>query len=268
MLATLYRYSNLLSLDVAAGAVCGALFFSRLLQVGIRPAGLISLGLTVWIIYTCDHLLDARSVKAKASTRRHLFHQVNFRWLVWVVCIATVADAVIIFFIRRPVFFGGVALAGAVSIYLLVHRYAPFFKEVFIAVLYTMGVLLPSASVTPLAPKQWPWLLILQFGLTALINLLVFSWFDHARDVRDGSVSLVTRIGAKAGRVCIVLLFAVVFLLAPAASPTAAVYVLLVMNIVLLIIFLCPRFFSKDDRFRLLGDAIFFMPLAYYLYYA
>jgi len=267
MLASLYRYVNLLSLDVAAGAVCSALFFSQLFRIDVLPIGILSLGLTVWIIYTCDHLLDARKVKAKASTRRHLFHQVNYRWLVRIVCVAIVADGIIIIFIRRPVFIAGLFLAAAVGVYLLVHRYAPFFKEMFIAALYTLGVLLPSLTLTELTWRQWPVVLMVQFALTALLNLLVFSWFDRERDARDGSVSFVTLTGERCSRFCILVLSAAVFLLIPFAAPAGAAYVVTAMNAILLIIFLMPGFFARNDRFRLLGDAVFFIPLTHYLYY-
>jgi hypothetical protein len=111
-------------------------------------------------------------------------------------------------------------------------------------------------------------LVIVQFVLTALVNLLVFSWFDRERDVRDGSVSFVTVAGEKGSRACILLLSATVFLLAPFAEPAGAAYTVAVMNAVLLVIFLMPGFFERNDRFRILGDAVFFMPLAYYLYHA
>ncbi len=81
----LYGLLNLLSIDVAIGAVCCALFFGRLLQVDILPYGLITLGLTVWVIYCADHLFDAARLKGRASTRRHQFHQDHFWLLVKIV---------------------------------------------------------------------------------------------------------------------------------------------------------------------------------------
>ena len=70
VLSKAYRLINILSIDVVAGAVCSALFFARLLQVSLLPYGIISLALTVWIIYTADHLLDAKRVEGVATTRR------------------------------------------------------------------------------------------------------------------------------------------------------------------------------------------------------
>ena|SRR5688572_29933788 len=99
-----YQYVNILSLDVAAGAVISALFFAQIFNVQIKPYGLLALGLTVWIIYTADHLRDAKKIKHRASTQRHRFHQQYFCSLTVFVGSAILLDAVTIFFIRRQVF--------------------------------------------------------------------------------------------------------------------------------------------------------------------
>jgi hypothetical protein len=70
---------NILSLDVVAGAVAGALFFGEILQVQLSFSVLTALGLTVWIIYTLDHLRDAKQILNVASTDRHRFHQEHFK---------------------------------------------------------------------------------------------------------------------------------------------------------------------------------------------
>ena len=73
-----YQYINILSLDIAAGAVISAVFFAQIFNVQIKPYGLLALGLTVWIIYTVDHLRDAKKIKhqrlnAKASVPSAIF---------------------------------------------------------------------------------------------------------------------------------------------------------------------------------------------------
>src|SRR4051812_9177927 len=73
-----YRIFNLLSLDVALGAVISAAFLGRILHVNILPQGFILLGIVVWLIYTADHLLDAWSMREAATSERHRFHQKNF----------------------------------------------------------------------------------------------------------------------------------------------------------------------------------------------
>ncbi|HZI26137.1 MAG TPA: hypothetical protein VFD46_13730, partial [Chryseolinea sp.] len=137
-----YHYINILSVDIAAGAVVSALFFAKIFDVQIKPYGLIALGLTVWIIYTIDHLRDAKNIKHSASTERHRFHQQYFHALIFCLGLAVLVDAVTIFFIRRQVLEWGLILWVAVVVYLMFQQFLRFLKEFFIATLYTSGVLL------------------------------------------------------------------------------------------------------------------------------
>src|SRR5687768_5623813 len=135
-----YRLLNILSIDIALGAMICSRFLALLLDVAPRPYAMASLGLTVWIIYTADHLLDARRVRGAASTERHRFHQRHFTMLSVVVAAAVVIDAVLILFIRRQVLYSGVLIMAIVGLYLLFHNRLIFLKEVFVALLYCLGV--------------------------------------------------------------------------------------------------------------------------------
>jgi hypothetical protein len=264
-LIRIYRLFNLLSIDVALGAICSAVFFARIFNVTIYAQGLLSLGLTVWVVYTIDHLLDARKVTGNASTERHQFHQRHYRILAPCVIVAVLTDAVIVSFIRRPILEGGVVLIAVVGIYLLVQQYTKIFKEIFIAWMYTLGVVLPSIMVTRVPYHTWPWVLLLQFFLLALTNLLLFSWFDHEFDARDKRSSFVTIVGPERTRIIIRGLFVIMGLLAFFSHELKASLYLLAGDSLLLSIFLKPEFFRKADRFRLLGDAVFFILLFYAL---
>ena len=112
LLFQFYKALNLLSLDVAVGAMISALFFARILTVSIFPADIVCLGLTVWMIYTVDHLFDARRIKGTASTERHRFHQDHFGVLLPLLALAAAGDLGLAFFIRTSVFQWGIYLAG------------------------------------------------------------------------------------------------------------------------------------------------------------
>ena len=262
-----HRFINVLSLDVAAGAVICASFFSKIFGVVIWPHGFICLGLTVWIIYTLDHLLDAKKLTQDASTERHRFHQQNFKALSWVVILAVMVDITQIYFIRSIVFFAGLWLSILVGVYFLVQQRLGFLKEFLGAVLYTGGVLLIPVSVKTQVSTALV-LLILQFGITAWINLLLFSWIDQMRDQRDTHRSFATVFGGLATQRMLIFLFALngvmtlaQFYLFP--TGTLAILTLLSMNLLLLLIFIKKNFFEKEDRYRLLGDAVFLLPLIY-----
>ena len=73
-----YKWFQVLSLDVALGAVATAMFVAKQLDVSPAPYAFTSLGITVWLIYTFDHLLDGQEIKGEALTYRHRYHQRYF----------------------------------------------------------------------------------------------------------------------------------------------------------------------------------------------
>ena len=66
---------------------------------------------------------------------------------------------------------------GLVMVYLLYHIHLKAFKEVCIALLYTVGVMVPSAEGM-YEVGQIPVVLAISFASTALLNLIVFSWYS------------------------------------------------------------------------------------------
>jgi 4-hydroxybenzoate polyprenyltransferase len=262
-----YRYVNLLSLDIVVGAVVSALFFARVLDVAIRPVGLLALGLTVWVIYTADHLRDAYTIGKSASTLRHRFHQEHFRTLLIAAIAGVLVNVVIVFFIRKQVFVWGTVLAIGVGIYLIVQRYLKFLKEICIAGLYTCGVLLPSITVTGDRLTTGHYLLIVQFMMVAWLNLLIFSWFDREDDKQDRQPSFVTMLGEPVTRASIWCLIGSIFLVAGfsfyRAEMKPAVLIVATMGLVLALIFAFRKHFAQQDYYRLLGDAVFLLPLFY-----
>lgn len=253
---------------MATGAVCCAAWFAVLFEVNLRPYALISLGLTVWIIYTIDHLLDARKVKEPASTDRHRFHQENFTLLFGVVVLAIVLDLFFVFFIRRIVFQSGIILSCIMVVYFLLQQYLRYFKEFIIAILFSCGVMLPSWALAPIRPDVELTLLISQFILTALLNLLLFSWFDRHNDRQDKRESFVTLIGDVKTKRILGLLFIVNALLLIGSilySPQVIYQVLIIflMNAILALVYVQRERFEVNDRFRLVGDSIFLLPLLY-----
>ncbi|MBS1488916.1 MAG: hypothetical protein JSS93_00130 [Bacteroidetes bacterium] len=263
----LYRWLNILSIDVAGGAAVGALFFARVFKVNVLPQGLWVLSLTVWIIYTADHLLDARKIKQPASTERHRFHQQHFILLAGLVVAVSVADLVLIFYIRSVVFFQGLLLSVWVVLYFLIQQRIGFLKEMAGAVLYTSGVLLIPLALDQQLTTAGK-LLIAQFAITAWINLLLFSWIDQPRDTKDKHVSFATVCGPVITRYSLLFLFLVNGILCGVswlitAENFAPTSIIILMNLILLFIFFKHKLFEENDRFRLLGDAVFLFPLIY-----
>jgi len=268
-LMRIYRLINLLSLDVVAGAVVCALFFSRVFRVGVRPFGLIALGFTVWIIYTADHLRDAKKIKGEASTERHRFHQIHYRRLIILTIVALCIDVIAILFIKQQVLEWGVALSLVVFAYMFVQGSLKFLKEIFIAILYTCGILLLSVPVSNMQLNVAHYLLIIQFLIAALANLIMFSWFDRELDQQDKRYSFVTKAGEVATRrvVWSLLLLIIALTLIQIVRGELLVPSLIIgcMGLILLLIFVFRESLSKKDYYRLLGDAVFLLPVIYLL---
>ena len=266
----LYNFVNILSIDVAIGAVVSAMFFGRFFHVHILAYGYVALGLTVWIIYTADHLRDAMRIEGEASSERHLFHQRYFKALLLLTSFVTVVDCILIFFIRKPVFVGGIMLTLFVVLYLIFQSRLYFLKEVFVALLYTLGVLLPSIVITGDAITFSHVLVMIQFFLLALLNLLIFSIYDCPTDKRDNLRSFATKFGKRFTEWTVIVIGVVwisvfAFQIFNERFPTYE-YVLGFSFLVLAAVFFFRDIFSQHNLYRVIGDAVFWLPASILIY--
>lgn len=259
----LYRIINALSLDVATGAVICALFFVRLFHAHVLPQGLAALGIAVWIVYTADHLLDARRLTSAASTFRHAFHQQHSRLLIFLLGVACGIEFILLFFLRKPVFYNGLWLGVGVVLYVLINQWLKYFKEFTIALLYCGGVLLPALSLKESNLQQLDIYFILQFLIIVITNLILFSWMDYENDLKDHHRSLVTLIGKEKVKRILWILFVLFSILIPFTFSIEIIPVLILfaMQLTLFLIFLFAEYFKMNERFRYVGDAIFFLPV-------
>jgi hypothetical protein len=266
MLLSAYRLISILSLDVVAGAVCCALFFSHVLGVQIFPYGFVALALSVWIIYTVDHLRDARKIGASARAVRHQFHYRNRRLLTWLVLLATIGNVITIVFIRKQVLLSGLVLGLIILLYLLLNQRLRFLKELFVAILYTCGVTLPAMAVAGYTIDGGTMILVIQLVLVAWANLLVFSYFDFEQDSNEGQTSFAVVFGQLATRSTVVVVALIHLLLSIFSALLSelifASLTLFVMNAFLLLILL---FGKKNVEWA--RCAVFFLPGVYWLWH-
>jgi hypothetical protein len=265
---TIYRIINLLSIDVAVGAMCSALFLGRTLHVNISNISVIVLGLAVWSIYTADHLLDVIRVIKKGlpcSTLRHQFHHQHFKAvkLTWIIVGLLILP--LLAFIPQQILFAGIGLAIMVAFYLLLNSFVGFGKEFIIATSYVVGVLLPSTISSELVLTNL--VILLCFFITVLFNVLVFSYFDMETDARENKQSFTRNIGVKRMHFLFAVLGIVHLGLSGIciATPQAlAAFLLIAMTGVMVGIL-----YFKDTigvlTSRILGEAIFLLPGFYYL---
>lgn len=263
----IYQFINIISIDVVAGSVISSLFFAKIFNVAVSPYVLGALALTVWIIYTIDHLRDATLIPKLASTDRHRFHQIHFTTILIILVFAILLDLVMVWYIPDRILTLGFVLGLWVMIYLVFQRYLRFLKEVFVAYLYTGGILLPS-----LAMEQWEgqpahYFFIMVFCVTALINLLLFSLFDYEHDRSHRQQSFVTWFGPGYTRKGILFLGLLNILICAGLwsfnFQVAIIFIL--MNMMLMAILLFQKHFVANNYYRIMGDAVFFIPIFYLL---
>jgi 4-hydroxybenzoate polyprenyltransferase len=255
----LYRLINVLSLDVVFGAFCSAIFFARVFGSPVNVSVMIVLCLAVWTIYTVDHLYDGAMSSGEPSGRRHLFHRRHAAVLKIASGAGICAAALIVLQLPQTIILSGFSLLIPVVIYLLLHRKIAFLKEFVISLLYTIGVLIPSFSAHKLDSEKAS--LILAFFSIAFLNLLIFSWFDYRNDLRDGHNSAATFFGRERSQHLIWIIFAVVIMLLIFHGLSAPSLILLLMALLHIAVFTFSDFFSIEERFRMTGEAIFFLPI-------
>lgn len=193
----LWRYVNLLSLDVVFGAMAGQLFFADVLGVDLPVQSYLLLGMVVWILYTFDHLWDARKVSHQAHGDRHLFHQRYFKALLFSLLAITLSGLLMMTFDKRLhfIFLPGIWLGLPMLFWMGVlrifeHRLG-WLKEVSTGLFYVLGIAL--APMVLHSPNYYPsafYLLGAGYFLLACINLFVLSYMDQRTDNLDGFGSL------------------------------------------------------------------------------
>jgi hypothetical protein len=264
-----YRLVNILSLDVVAGSMVSAAFFSKVFAVRLHVLALLALGLTVWIIYTIDHLRDAYSITHPASTERHRFHQIHHQGIRIALITVGLLNGALILQLPRQILLYGVVLGLPTMLLLVLQRFLPWIKELLISVFYTCGVLLPSLPFVPDRLGMPDYMIAFQFSITALMNLLVFSWYDRNNDRKDNLPSLVTVSGAVFTRImlytCWVFSAGISVYQFASSGNTIASMIILCGASVMLLLFQFEDRFSKNNRYRYIGDLIFLIPLLYLL---
>lgn len=272
-LGEVYEFIQVLSLDVVAGAIIGALFLAKHIGVILPHSTLIALGSSVWIIYTVDHLLDAQATQHKAHTLRHRFHQKFSKQLTLVTISIALLSSTCLWFLPSSTLYYGLALCGIVGCYFVILKVfagnLSAFKELSIAIIYTIGIFIAPISLFNWNSPELVILCFLQYLLLACINLFEFSLFDEESDKNDGHSSVVSRLGKKRteqGIVIFLLLFfsitAYIFLTDESINENLSFHIVFfLMGSVLSIIFLKQSFFKKYQQYRILGDAVFLLPI-------
>lgn len=264
----IYGLINSLSLDVAVGAAISGRFLAEIIGAQMPLATQVVLGLTVWCIYTFDHLMDARKKEGELSSERHLFHKKHYGTLTRVLLLVLILDGLLVFFLPTitlvyGVFLGFVVLVYFLSIHLMAQK-AIVHKELTIAIIYTSGICLGALSTFEGSFQGHHYIILVSFFLIVLLNLLIFSFLDRDADQSAHFPSLVQSLGMINSQRLITILS----VLAAASIMFIFWYgnyhealMLLIMFMILQLLFWFARNRLLKENYRYLGDGIFLLPI-------
>lgn len=263
-----------MSLDVVLGSGLLNLAIAKYYGVNLPFTAVAGLMIAVWLIYTYDHLSDAKKVDKAAATYRHRFHQQHYKSLTIALLLMMAFGVGVLFFLPLMVLKWGVMCAAIVAFYFVLLKLRAFwFKELLIAICYTIGVFLAPLSLSGAPLTTFQLLLTLQILLLALANLIIFSCFDYESDQQDGHYSLAIHIGLARSRVAAISLVGVglamcvlLFFSAKLMITQEVQLLIFIMNLLLLLILLKERKFRQHDLYRIIGDGVFFIPALILLY--
>jgi hypothetical protein len=262
----IYKYFNLLSLDVAFGAaiLSGSLnyYFNHYWSFIFS----VSLGLAVWIIYTLDHILDANKHEKEPIIERHKFHKKHTKSLLFLQIIVIIIEIFCVINLpQTTIIYGLTLLIFVMGYFVIVFLFKSFYlKEVTVAIVYTCGIFLGPISVYELPIGLYVINFFVQILFLALINLIIFSWVEFDLDHQDGHMSIAIKLGKNKTKkligflISFLMAWQLISLLWLDFELTQISYT--IMTITLSLIYFAPNALSKNDRYRWLGDIIFFIP--------
>lgn len=153
--------------------------------------------LSLWLVYSADHWLDARRTPPHTfQTCRHRFAATYQKSLLATWCVALVGSLALASCVLRPREWtaGLVLIASTLAYLVLVHRFRrglgfrAFAKAVWVAGLFAAGSSLFIWANQPLAPQLW--VAVGLFFLLAWLNLTVIAERERSIDCTHGTTSI------------------------------------------------------------------------------
>lgn len=265
---------SILSIDVVIGSLfCGA-FVVKMLDVQPGFAWWIILPLSVWIVYSLDHLIDGVMYKSSSQSIRHYFYYHYRKEVFILVFILTVINTIlVVVFLENQIILFGLILGLFTGIYLL---FVYFFgkkkklllqKELFVAIIYTTGIWGGPVSLLDYHLTLDQLIIMLSFFLLVFADILILNLYEKESDRIDNFHSFVLCFGEKVSVYLIrILIFLVFFMgiyqtiIASDIKIAMASKLLMLMSIVLLVLLNYQGKFNKWPIYRVVGELVFWIP--------
>lgn len=262
------------SLDIVGGVIAQAIFASKFLGLTLRVDWLVMLSLSVWIIYTADHLLDRRSYQGKPKNPRHPSTGFLPRLVLMLLAAAINTGLVFLRFSSREILTGGMMLF-LVAGYVIVEKrvktknYFLFPKEWIIAILYTVCIWIYPVLWAPKPVHSSVLVIILMMIMLALNNTLILSFYEISNDKSESRFSFTRFFGTRVTR-RLVSVFSIIIagggtvlaMISQGDHTLFAGWLIVTMALGQLALIRFTRFFSKKYRYGMVNELLFWLPAA------
>ena len=274
-----YRFFHFMSLDIVLGALATSVLAARLFSANPGFAWWVCLGMTVWVLYTGDHLLDAWKHRKSSQREMHRYIFEKKGILIYVLGLVSVADMILVFnMLDKNMLKAALVLVGAVFLFYAMRHvfrsnrllFIP--GEVFVLLIYLSGTWMGPYIARTVTPGPAHILVLVMMACVLLLNLGIISLYDVKIDKRLGISTLAGTLGRKHTRNLMIATAVVVFLMAllqfmvygPVRSTQFAL-ILAGMTGLLLWVLLSPSRFRDKEAYRLATDAILYMAFLSFL---
>lgn len=263
---------NMLSVDVALGAVLSGVFVRVIIPFEVHMVYWIILPFSVWVVYTADHLVDAYRLKNSANTERHLFHYRNFKGLLFaLVLLSLILLSLVLIYLPTKVFYFGIGI-GVFSLlyFFLLHVSKPSVflqKEIIVAFIYTAGIWGVPLVLNDFSLNQNQILLLAGFFILVLADILLLSYFEMESDIKDYHQTWTVKYGKKKTKQLIWVLLGLTNIICfyllinnshELEKIAAIIYLLMATFIMGMISF--PEKLEKNLLYRYIVEFVFWLP--------
>ncbi len=264
----IYQVIRFFSLDIIAGAIASLVFAASVMGIHLSLSYYVIMGVTVWLIYTTDHLMDGAKTRGKSESATHNFFYKYRVPIILVSLMVLVFDfRLIMYRLDEKIIEFAIAPGLAAVVYLVLNRYyenAPkwfFIKEIWIAIIYTIAIWGGPVIYAGDQVNTLQLLLIAAFTLIIFSNVLLFSIYEREKDAKEGNKSFVSDFGLSPAMNITIFALILAILLALTAYIFLSAGLMFCLPVILisamlLVILTLPKVFSVGNLYGIAADLL------------
>ncbi len=273
IISKIYRGLRLFSLDIVAGVIAGSFFAAHIFGTHLPWAYLAVIGMTVWLIYLADHVIDGVKKHGESGYAAHrLFYRYRSPVILLILVVGIFDFRLALYRLPPAVIQLGLITGGATFVYFMFTLISDridtvlFIKELWISAIYTVAVWGGPVIYAGNDAAPWQIMIMVSYGLLVMSNVLSYSYFEYDIDVADREHTFAVDFGRRSTRIVIyILIFASMVLwlgteLFTGEAGAAEMTVLGGMTAGMLALITFHSHFSRPDYYGSYADALFLLP--------